>query len=87
MDTPFHSRIIKRTNRTALVYLVTALARGKPAWYYLQVDEPKQKAFEKQLALGTLDLADYGTILHSGWGHQPPYAIRALVEESYSDAA
>jgi hypothetical protein len=80
----FRSKIIGQSNKSSLVYLVTAKADGKPAWYYLQVDEPKHKAFQKQLATGSLDLAAYGTIVQSGWGEQPPEHIAEIMLKTFS---
>jgi len=85
METTFQSKLVSDKNE--LVYLVTATANGKPAWYYVQVDEPKHKAFQKQMEAGTLDLAQYGKILYSGWGATPPSPIQALMKEKYSAAA
>jgi hypothetical protein len=87
MQTNFQSKIISDSGKNGLVYLVTADADGKPAWYYLQVDEPKHKAFLKQMETGTLDLAKYGKILYSGWGTTPPEPIEALMREKFEDAA
>lgn len=81
----FKARLIESSSKSAPVYFITAMADGdKPAWYYLQVDELKQNAFRKHLESGALNLADFGTILHSGWGSVPPEPIMALMEEKYA---
>ena len=46
MMSSFQAKFIQ-ANKSAAVYLVTATAEGNPAWYYVQVDEPKHKAFQK----------------------------------------
>jgi len=87
METNFQSKLVSATEKGVLVYLVTASVKGKPAWHYIQVDEPKHKAFKKQMETGKLDLAEYGTILESGWGAYPPEPIVALMNEKYKEAA
>ena len=80
----FQSKFVSSSNKAALLYLVTAKAEGKPAWYYLQVDEPKHKAFKKQMETGSLDLAAYGKILYSGWGETPPENVAELVRQAFT---
>lgn len=85
MQTSFQSKLVSTIGN--LVYFVTAQAKGAPAWYYIQVDEPKHNAFKKQVSSGAINLADFGKILHSGWGLSAPEPIRCLVEEQFSQAA
>lgn len=79
----FQSRFVKST-KSKLIYIITAKADGKPAWYYVQVDEPKHKAFKKQMETGSMDLSAYGKILRSGWGESPPKAVADMMEKSIS---
>jgi hypothetical protein len=76
----FQSKLIQ-ANKTERVYLITGQAEGNPAWHYVQVDEPKHKAFLKALETGDLDIADYGKVLESGWGAHPPEPIAARMME------
>jgi hypothetical protein len=85
MQNHFQSKLISSAN--TLIYFVTAQAKGKAAWFYVQVDEPKYNAFKKQLTGGAMNLADFGAILHSGWGTAAPEPIRALMEDLFSEAA
>ncbi len=87
MQSNFQSKLISSSGQAGLVYFVTAQAKGAPAWYYIQVDEPKHNAFKKQMERGSLNLADFGKILHSGWGTAAPEPIQALVKEQFSEAA
>lgn len=81
----YHSRLVETANKAALVYFVTAQAEDSPAWYYVQVEEPKHAAFRKQIAAtGELDLKHFGKVLFSGWGETPPEPIEALVKESFA---
>jgi len=86
METNFQGKVIRDNGKAGLIYLVTADADGKSAWYYVQIDEPKHKAFQKQMETGALDLAQYGKILYSGWGATPPEPIDARVREEYEAA-
>ncbi len=86
MTTYYQSKIVS-SGAAGLIYFITATANGKPAWYYLQVAEPKLREFQKQLETGRLDLARYGKILYSGWGVTAPDVIETLVRERYEEAA
>ena len=68
------------------IYLVRGKDHGRPAWHYvLLVDdkETKKKFFEK-IASGTVDIADYGEIVKSGWGVDPPNQLKDELEKKYS---
>jgi len=68
-----------------LVYLVQGKVEGgKPAWHYVQVEKMKQPLFLHQSKSGELDVADYGKILYSGWGKEPPEAIADSIKEQYN---
>ena len=57
------------------VYCVHSEDRGTPTWYYVLVDEDKVQAFIDKVKSGTIDVADYGKVLYSGWGKGPPQHI------------
>ncbi len=57
------------------LYLVRGKDRGKPAWHYVMVEKPLLGLFLKRSNGGSLDVADFGTILNSGWGVNPPKSI------------
>ena len=68
--------------------LVRGKEDGKPTWYYVLVDEDKIEDFNAKLNTGTIDVADYGTVLHSGCGQHPPTDIIRKMEmrfKSYLD--
>jgi type IV secretory pathway TraG/TraD family ATPase VirD4 len=54
------------------VYLVRGKDRGREAWYYVLVNKKPQVVFEKDLKRGSVVLTDYGDVLMSGWGKDPP---------------
>ncbi|MDR1139716.1 MAG: hypothetical protein LBJ80_00820 [Rickettsiales bacterium] len=54
--------------RHVYLHLVTGKDRGKSAWHYALIDPGKKEMFLEQFKTGSLDVADYGKILYSGWG-------------------
>jgi hypothetical protein len=70
--------------RGSLVYLVRGKDRGKAAWHYVLVDKVKLPVFLKRTQGGSLDVADYGKVLHSGWGQDPPDEIRTKIRDEFN---
>ena len=61
---------------------------AKLYWYYVLLDEDKTDSFNAKVNTGTIDFPDYGTVLYSGWGQDPPTDIIRKVElrfNSYLD--
>lgn len=58
------------------LYLVRGKDRGKPAWHYVMVKQSLLGLFLKLTKGGSLDVADFGTVLKSGWGENPPEKVR-----------
>ena len=54
------------------VYLVHGFDSGNPAWHCVMVEKLLQSLFLKRWKGGRIDVADFGTILESGWGKDPP---------------
>ena len=55
-----------------LVFLVHGKDRDKPVWHYVLLDnEDKVEGFKAKVNTGIIDIADYGKVLHSGWGYNP----------------
>ena len=67
------------------IFLVTGEDRGRACWHYVKGDdnEDTQKAFHDALATGHIDVADYGEIVKSGWGKDPPDDVKKEIEEKY----
>ena len=64
------------------VYLVRGKDKGRPAWHYVLLssgDEDHVQAFRDTIRTGTIDAADWGYIIVSGWGEDPPDNIRNKV--------
>lgn len=86
---------IKKTQKNSFVSSLFAsradcifLVKGKDttnrqAWYYVMVEKSKKHLFEEVEGSQPLNLTDYGQILHSGYGDEPPDDIKAKMEEEY----
>ncbi len=72
-----------RRSRADLVYLVRGKDRGKPAWHYVLIDKDKKEMFLAKSRTGAMDVADYGEILYSGWGEDPPQEIKDKITEEF----
>ena len=57
------------------LYLVRGKYRGRPGWHYVMVVKTLLGLFLKQTKGGRLDVADFGTVLKSGWGENPPESV------------
>ena len=58
-----------------LLYLVHDKDRGYPAWHYVLIDKEKHDDFKANVATRAITLTDYGRVLESGWGKDPPKDI------------
>jgi hypothetical protein len=67
-----------------LVYLVRGKDAGKAAWHYVLIDKVKLPLFKQKLKSGSLDVSEYGKILYSGWGEDPPQEIVDEIKKQYS---
>ena len=66
------------------IYLVRGKDKSKQAWHYVLVDEDKIEAFNAKVKSGNIDVADYGTVLYSGWGQDPPKDIKRKIGLRFS---
>jgi len=65
------------------IYLVRGRDRGRDAWYYVLVNKKPLVVFEKDLRRGSLVLTDYGDVLMSGWGKDPPPEVKNRAWEEW----
>ncbi|GHM57960.1 MAG: hypothetical protein sL5_01260 [Candidatus Mesenet longicola] len=72
-----------KRSRADCVFLVRGKDRGKPAWHYVLVDKDKKEMFLAKSRTGSIDVALYGQILHSGWGEDPPQDIVDKVNKEF----
>ena len=61
-----------KENYTKRFYLVRGKDKGRAAWHYVLVKKHLLGLFLKQTQGGSLDVADFGDVLRSGWGKDPP---------------
>ena len=70
-----------KENASERIYIVRGKDRGKPAWHYVLVAKGLEPLFLRRTKGGSLDVADFGLVLTSGWGKDPPEAVRKNVNE------
>ncbi len=66
-----------------LIYLVKGVDAGRNAWYYVLVDRIKVQLFLKALNDDIIHLENYGKILFSAYGDEPPEEITNKLKEEY----
>ena len=74
-----------RASQSELVYLARGKEKhsGNQAWYYVQVgSRAKLPVFLQKIKTG-INLSDYGTILYSGWGDEPPEDVRVKIIQQF----
>ena len=76
----------QRRQQEERVYLVRGKDKGRPAWHYVLLvdDDETIKKFKEKVASGTVDVADYGEVLKSGWGKDPPNEVKDWIDKQYS---
>ena len=64
------------------IYIIRGNDGGRPAWYYvLVVDEQDiEDKFLEKVASHHVDLTDYGQVLKSGFGEDPPNDVKEWAE-------
>lgn len=64
------------------VHLVRGRDCGWPCWHYVMVndDEETQQMFQEKVKSGHMDVADYGYLIKSGWGRDPPRELQESVK-------
>ncbi len=80
MNTTFTDAIGE--SRKELVRLIKGVDQGRPVWYYVRVEKAKFALYEARVKRKEqINLQDYGEILHSGWGDNPPENIQELYKD------
>lgn len=62
-----------------LIHTVRGKDGGRPAWHVVLVNPNIHDAFKQKVRTGTVDVTDFGHVLHSGWGEDPPKRIDDLI--------
>ena len=73
-----------KENASERIYLVRGKDREKLAWHYVLVKKALLPLFLRRANGGRLDVADFGRVLESGWGKDPPEDIRKSIKEMHS---
>lgn len=66
-----------------LIYLVKGIDAGRNAWYYVLVERLKVQLFLKAMNDEIIHLEEYGKILYSAYGDEPPESITNKLKEEY----
>ena len=73
----------KKAGRNFKIFLTQGKYLGVYTWHYVKVDMLKLPLLQKAIKSGTLDVSQYGEILYSGWGVNPPDDVRRKVDALY----
>ena len=72
------------------IFLVRGNDKGRPAWHYAQLvddEETVRKFIEltqgKNAGTHTINIEDYGQVIKSGWGHDPPNDVKDWMQKKY----
>ena len=82
-EVPPHHTWMERLIVGPYLYLVRGNDKGKPAWHYVLVDKVKEEDFKAKVATGTINVADYGKIICSGWGENPSAEKKKCVGDQF----
>ena len=76
----------KKASEGKRLYLVRGKDRGRRAWHYilLKDDIDIQSNFKAELGTGRIELTNFGKILESGWGENPPNDIIDKINEEFT---
>ena len=70
-----------KENAKERIYLVRGKDKGKQAWHYVLVEKALLPLFLRRTHGGSIDVADFGLVLTSGWGKDPPEEVRKNINE------
>ena len=70
---------------TQRVHCVRGKDKGQAAWHYVLIEDDDEvlQSFLAKLNAGRLNVADFGRVLKSGWGKNPPKNIKEMIEDRY----
>lgn len=71
------------SSQADLIYLVKGVDDGRNAWYYVMVERLKLSLFQKALNDDIIHLENYGVILNSAYGDEPPAEITEELKKKY----
>ena len=67
------------------IHLVRGKGHGRAAWHYVLLDDDPEKTreYHQAVASGDINVADYGKLLKSGWGRDPPQEVKDEIYRPY----
>ena len=68
------------------IFLVRGEDSGIACWHYVLVEDNEHTIhkFKEHVVSGKVDLADYGQVLESGWGDDPPIRVKERINKKYN---
>ena len=72
-----------KENYTERIHLVRGKDKGRAAWHYVLVKKHLLGLFLKRVKGGRVNVADFGDILRSGWGKDPPEGTTNKILKEY----
>ena len=66
-----------------LCMLIRGKDKGRDSWHYVEVSRGLMDIFMKKTRGGTIDVAKFGTLLHSGWGADPDEESAKDIEKRF----
>ena len=60
------------------LFTVTGKDQGRKVWHFVIVFEHQIEEFKAAVRSGSLDVSDYGHVVFSGWGEDPPAETKKL---------
>ncbi len=66
-----------------MVRLITANEKGKPAWFFVELNPAVYADYKRALRQDKMNIKDYGQILESGWGEMPPEEVTERMKDEY----
>ncbi|MFT6077757.1 MAG: methionyl-tRNA formyltransferase [Myxococcota bacterium] len=72
-----------KKSQASLIYLVKGVDDNRNAWYYVLVERLKLSMFLKALNDDIIHLENYGKILYSAYGDEPPENVTDKLKKEY----
>ena len=72
-----------KVGKADLIYLVKGVDDDRNAWYYVLVERLKLSLFLKALSDDIIHLENYGEVLYSAYGDEPPQETTDKVKSEY----
>ena len=62
---------------------LSAWLAGRKAWHYVEVKRNQVHTFVKRTKSGSVDVAQFGTVVKSGWGSDPDQHIMDQIDQRF----